>query len=281
MTGNRRDAALVTGASGALGRAVVAALVERGFHVYAGYRRSAHAQSLQGIHPSAVTPVELDVTDPESVASAVGLVDRPLHAVINNAGILVSRSVASLDPEELQQQLDVNVVGVARVTKAFLPHLTRTAGGAKGGGGGGGGGAPRIITVSSPSALTAYPGGGAYCASKAAVEMLMSALRMETTRRTLRVILVRPGFFTSSLWERAAERSPDADAVTSTSRQWGLDQTRRGLSPERVAGVVARAATAHRPRAVYGIGKEVAAARIAGLLPPFIRDRILRINVGT
>jgi len=270
MTGNRRDAALVTGASGALGRAVVAALVERGFHVYAGYRRSAHAQSLQGIHPSAVTPVELDVTDPESVASAVGLVDRPLHAVINNAGILVSRSVASLDPEELQQQLDVNVVGVARVTKAFLPHLTH-----------GGGGVPRIITVSSPSALTAYPGGGAYCASKAAVEMLMSALRMETTRRTLRVILVRPGFFTSSLWERAAERSPDADAVTSTSRQWGLDQTRRGLSPERVAGVVARAATAHRPRAVYGIGKEVAAARIAGLLPPFIRDRILRINVGT
>ncbi|NBC30277.1 MAG: SDR family NAD(P)-dependent oxidoreductase [Spirochaetes bacterium] len=272
MTHSDGDAVLVSGASGALGRATVTALVAHGFHVYAGYRSSADAEALRRIDPEAVTPVELDVTDAQDVEAAREAVTRPLHALIHNAGILVSRSVASLQAEELEQQLNVNVVGVARVTKAFLPHLTRP--------GDGRGGPGRIITISSASALTAYPGGGAYCASKSAVEMLMSALRMEISRRTLRVILVRPGFFTSPLWERAGERSPDADPLTSVSRQWGSNQARRGLPPERVARVIARAATARRPRAVYGIGKEVAAARLAGLLPASIRDWVIRANVG-
>ncbi len=272
MTRYRSGAVLISGASGALGRAGVTALVERGFHVYAGYRRSGDGEALRRINPEMVSPVELDVTNPESVNSAAQQLEGPLHALINNAGVLVSRSIASLQAEELEHQLNVNVVGVLRVTQAFLPHLTRSAGRS--------GSPSRIITISSPAALSAYPGGGAYCASKSAVEMLMETLRMEISPDTVRVIALRPGFFTSRLWDRAAERSPDADPLTAASRRWGGRQIQNGLSPERVARVIVRASTARRPKAVYELGKEVVAARVGGLLPPSIRDRIIRAYVG-
>ena len=145
-------AVVVTGASTGIGRACVAKATAEGAHVFAGVRKTADADALTQAFGEAVTPLLMDVTDGESVAAAAEqararLGGAPLFGLVNNAGVATPGPLLHLTAEELAGQLDVNLVGVHRVTRAFAPFLFE--------------GAPRrpgrIVMISSVAGKLAMP----------------------------------------------------------------------------------------------------------------------------
>jgi NAD(P)-dependent dehydrogenase (short-subunit alcohol dehydrogenase family) len=166
---------LVTGASRGLGRALVTALVDAGAsQVFAGTRKQEDRDGLQAEH---VIPVQLDVTsdaDVEAVAR-MGAFD----ILINNAGVAGFGNPLTMDFEALQQEIEVNYLGVVRVTRAVAPAMISKDDG-------------MIVNVATAFAKINLPIVGTYCASKAALLSLGQALRAYLSKHNVRVLTVMP-----------------------------------------------------------------------------------------
>ena len=133
---------LITGAARGIGRATAIALAAKGWDVIAGVRRAEDGESLAAESPR-IRHLLLDVTDAEHIAALPAALPDRLDALVNNAGIAVTGPIEGLPIEALRQQLEVNVVGQAAVTKAALPALRAAKG--------------RIVFVSSVSGRIAQP----------------------------------------------------------------------------------------------------------------------------
>src|SRR5680860_1321615 len=124
MTQLAPQTALVTGANRGLGREFVRQLLERGVtKVYAAARdpKSIDVTDLR------VVPLQLDVTDPDSVARAAELAD-DVSVIVNNAGILAAASVVGHDTSQLRRELEVNLFGPLAVTSAFADGVSERSG---------------------------------------------------------------------------------------------------------------------------------------------------------
>ena len=180
MAGER--IAVVTGASSGIGAASALRLARAGFHVVAGARRTDRLQALA--EEVGATTLALDVTDPASVqAFAAAVADRHGHAdlLVNNAGTGVGLDpVADAREEDWQATVDINVVGLLRVTRSFLP-LLRAAPHA------------HIVNLGSIAGFEVYPGGAGYAASKHAVRAITQVLRLELNGEPIRVTEIAPG----------------------------------------------------------------------------------------
>ncbi len=162
---------LVTGANRGIGQALVEEALSRGAkRVYAGTRQPlAHSDGR-------VTPLTIDVTNPEQIRAAVDTVES-LDILINNAGVAMYDDLS--DRAALEQHLAVNLFGTYGVTQAFLPLLTRSQG--------------AIVNVLSNSALAALPLIPAYSISKAAAFSLSQSLRALLARQGVKVHAVLAG----------------------------------------------------------------------------------------
>ena len=170
--------AVVTGASSGIGAATARGLARAGFQVVAGARRTDRLQALA--EEVGATALALDVTDPASVeAFRAAVADRHGHAdlLVNNAGL---DPVADGDERDWQAMLDTNVLGLLRVTRAFLP-LLRAAPHA------------HVVNLGSIAGFEVYPGGAGYTASKHAVRAITGTLRLELNGEPIRVTEVAPG----------------------------------------------------------------------------------------
>jgi NADP-dependent 3-hydroxy acid dehydrogenase YdfG len=174
--------AVVTGASSGIGAATARRLAQAGFHVVAGARREERLRPLA--EDVGATTLTLDVTDPASVtAFAAAVAERHGHAdlLVNNAGLAAGLDpIADGDDRDWQAMLDTNVLGLLRVTRAFLP-LLRAAPHA------------HIVNLGSIAGEEVYPGGGGYTASKHAVRAVTGTLRLELNGEPIRVTEVAPG----------------------------------------------------------------------------------------
>ena len=226
----------------------------------------------------------LDVTDEASVREAAETVEAEageggLAALVNNAGVAVPGPVELLSSEDLRRQLEVNLVGVAAVTRACLPMLRKAHG--------------RIVNMSSVSGRIAYPFLSAYAASKFALEAMSDAMRVELRPWGIRVILVEPGSVDTPIWGKGQEGYGDLKAKTSGER-WGLygdaigrfaEKMRKageaGIPTEKVAALVERALSVRRPRARYmpGIGNRIV-LRVVRLMPTRIWDWMVAKELG-
>lgn len=172
--------AFVSGANRGIGRALVEALLARGAaRVYAGARDPRSLAALAESHGERVVPLPLDVTDPASVdAAAAAAPDVTL--LVNNAGIALMGDLLDGAAEEaLQQQLEVNLYGALRLTRAFAPAL-----GARGG---------AVVNLASVASLVNFPLLPTYSISKAATHSLTQALRAALAPRGVHVAGVYPG----------------------------------------------------------------------------------------
>jgi NAD(P)-dependent dehydrogenase (short-subunit alcohol dehydrogenase family) len=162
---------LVTGANRGIGEALVNEALRRGAGlVYAGTR-----QPLAPLDQR-VSPLSLDVTDPEQIQRAAGLV-KSLDVLVNNAGIALYDDLG--DRALLEQHLAVNLFGPYNVTQAFLPQLTRSGG--------------IIVNNVSLMALAPFPVTPAYAVSKAAAFNMTQSLRALLAGRGVRVHAVLTG----------------------------------------------------------------------------------------
>jgi NAD(P)-dependent dehydrogenase (short-subunit alcohol dehydrogenase family) len=269
MNGN----VLITGCSTGIGRACALRLHRAGWRVYAGVRTEAGAGALSG---DGLCPVILDVTEERSVLAAVEKIaaemgDAGLSGLVNNAGIAVPGPVELLSTDDLRRQFEVNLVGLAAVTRACLPMLRKGQG--------------RIVNMSSVSGRVAYPFLGAYAASKFALEALSDALRVELRPWGIRVVLIEPGSVKTPIWGKGQAGYEELERRTQGGR-WELyadaisrfgEKVRRsgeqGIPPEAIAKIVEKALTAKRPRARYvpGFGTRLM-LRVAGLMPTRLWD---------
>lgn len=269
---------VITGASKGIGRATSLHLDARGFTVFAGVRAGADADSLRRTGSERLTPITLDVTDPQSIGAAAETVRQAapsgLRGVVNNAGTAISGPLEFLPLDRLREQLELNVVGVLAVTQAFMPQI-RTGGG-------------RIINVSSLNGRIASPFVGAYAASKFALEALSDALRMELRRWNIPVVVIQPGAVDTPIWETAAQRATSiANEMPEAGRRlYGRVMAmlagragrppKHAISPDNVARVIAHALSARRPKTRYLVGTDARlAALAAAVLPDRAIDRLL------
>jgi NAD(P)-dependent dehydrogenase (short-subunit alcohol dehydrogenase family) len=185
---------LITGANRGIGLALARELAGQGWQVFAGARDPSAAHALQvvarGFPEGVMEIVGLDVCSDASVEAAFEAVSgkcRDLDVLVNNAGVFPeegSEPLEALRLECFEEAFAVNVVGVARVTRLFLPLLGRAA-------------KPRVINISSlAGSVSSKEDSQYYCysASKAALNMLTRAMAAELRTRGITVVAVTPGW---------------------------------------------------------------------------------------
>jgi len=177
--------ALVTGASSGIGAATVRALRAASWDVIAVARRRDRLDSL-----AAETGCDIFVADVTSSGDVTALVNRVeeaggIDALVNVAGGAVGADVvAEADPDDWAVMMELNVVSVQRMIRAFLPVLRRKSVSR---------GVADIVTISSTAAFISYEGGGGYNAAKAGLHAALMALRLELVGEPIRVVEIAPG----------------------------------------------------------------------------------------
>ena len=196
--------ALVTGGASGIGAAVAARLQADGARV-----------AVLDLNADAAAEGQLavvcDVADDASVRAAVARVVEELGGldlVVNNAGIGAAGTVADNDDEEWHRVLDVNVLGMVRVTRAALPHLRASS-------------APAVVNTSSVAATAGLPQRALYSASKGAVAALTRAMAADHVREGIRVNCVSPGTADTPWVQRllASADDPAAERAALEHRQ--------------------------------------------------------------
>ena len=210
---------LVTGASKGIGRATVRELAARGHHVVATARSLAALEDLP-----AVARLALDVTDQESVDKAIAAAGE-LDALISNAGETLRAPAESVPLTEVGRLFQLNTVGALRAAQAALPGMR-----ARGRG--------RLLFVSSVAGRVVVPLGGAYAASKWALEALAEAIAIEAGHFGVKVTLLEPGAVSSGGSERAATLLGDDDPYLPLARQLAAARA-DSITVEEVAQAVA------------------------------------------
>jgi len=243
-------AALVTGASSGIGRAVAELLAAQGASVVIcsadadGARAVAGAIAARGL---AAVPAVADVRDTESVAAAVRTAVETfgaLDTLVTSAGIQAYGTVADTDEKTWDDVFAVNVKGVFLAARAALPQLRRSQRGA-------------IVVVSSVQAHATQTGVAAYAASKGALNALTRAMAVDEAPHGVRVNAVCPGSVDTPMLRRSAALFSDGteQAIQATIQEWGrAHPLGRVARASEVAEVVSFLAS---PRASFVTGEDI------------------------
>lgn len=270
---------VITGASTGIGEACALRLDQLGFVVYAGVRRQSDGDALKAKSSGGLSPVIIDVTDPDSIALvARSLAGQPLAGLVNNAGVNVSAPVELVPLDRLRFQLEVNVIGQVAVTQAFLPHLRLGRG--------------RIVNIGSIGGRGVVPIQGPYSASKFALEAINDALRLELKPWGIEVSIVEPGAIKTPIWDKGISGADELLAqipqdqrdlyhkVIATIRGFAVKTAGTAIPPSAVAKAVEHALTSMRPKTRYVVGKDAKIQALINRLPDRWRDAVIYKFLG-
>ena len=179
---------LITGATSGFGEACANLFATNGYRLLLNGRRTERLQALkeklEREHAAFCYLLPFDVRNREDVFSAIGSLPEEWQAIdvlVNNAGLALSRDlfdVANVD--DWDTMIDTNVKGLLYVSKAVVPFMTKQKQG-------------HIINVGSTAAKDMYEGGNVYCASKAAVDAVSKAMRIDLLQHHIKVTAIHPG----------------------------------------------------------------------------------------
>jgi len=269
---------LITGVSSGIGAVTTEYLLSQGYHVFGSVRTAEDARRCQGDFGDAFTPLIFDVRNIDKIRRAVDVVRREigarnLAAVVNNAGIAVSGPIQFIEPEEIQAQFDINVIGLINVTQAFLPLLGGRIDNIEPPG--------RLINMSSVAGTFTMPMQAPYSASKHAVESLTDAMRREVDTYGIKVISIRPGPIKSEIWHKELAKTKKYDG-TIYERIWDkkntlISEKAKSAAPTIfVAKAVAKAIETRYPKLHYLVYGNLFSYYLIRLLPSRWVDIIIR-----
>ncbi|KPM51700.1 short-chain dehydrogenase [Frankia sp. R43] len=246
-----RKVALVTGASSGIGEHTARRLHQAGFVVYGAARR---VDRMAELAATGVHTIALDVTDEASAQKAVTEIlaaEGRIDVLVNNAGYGSYGAVEDVPISEARAQFDVNLFGLAHLTRMVLPAMRAQGSGT-------------IINISSMGGRFATPLGAWYHASKYAVEGLSDTMRLELKRFGIDVVLIEPGLIRTEWGAIAADRlratsaggpyAEQAAAIAASLERSSRPDARRTSPPTVIADAVTKAATARSPRTRYVVG---------------------------
>jgi short-subunit dehydrogenase len=251
---NLREArALVTGASGGIGAAIVREIVGRGGQALITGRDARALHDLARSLDADGNCLAVHVADIAKECDRSGLVEAAttwrggVNVLVNNAGVASFGAFAKMRPEDLEQSFVVNVLAPMQLCRALLPHLQRQS-------------VAHIVNIGSVFGAIGYPGHAAYSATKFALRGFSEALRRELGDGALRIHYLAP---------RATRTSFNCAAVEELNAQLAVSTD----PPERVADAVRRMLETGQAEATIGWPEKLF-VRINGLLP-WLVDRSL------
>jgi NAD(P)-dependent dehydrogenase (short-subunit alcohol dehydrogenase family) len=242
-----QKAVLVTGASSGLGRNMTEMMAAQGYFVYAGARKDKDIEELNAIRN--VQAVRLDVTRQDEIDAAVKTITdagRGLYGLVNNAGVLVLSPLVEIEEKDFNFQMDVNVYGPYRVTRAFAPLIIESRG--------------RIAIIGSIAGTLSSATWGPYAMTKHAMEAYGDALADEMSRFGVEVSLIEPGTYQSKILQsnmdktgkgtQAAGDSP-FQADVEENVEWLATNLAKSGDPDDVSRAVIHALFDESPKARY------------------------------
>jgi NADP-dependent 3-hydroxy acid dehydrogenase YdfG len=182
--------AVVTGATGGIGSAIVRAMSQRGYRVLAVARSQSKLDALVRDVASTV-PVVMDLTEPVELPSVLRELER-VEVLVHCAGLADVSSVADAEPGLWRRTFAVNVVSAAELTQALLPGLRAASG--------------HVVFINMARGMTGVPKWSAYVGSKAAQRELADSLREEEAGNGVRVTTVYPGGTATDLLRQVREQ---------------------------------------------------------------------------
>jgi NAD(P)-dependent dehydrogenase (short-subunit alcohol dehydrogenase family) len=242
-----QKAVLVTGASSGLGRVMAETMAANGHFVYAGARKDKDLEELTAIEN--IQGVRLDVNKQDQIDAAVKTISeagRGLYGLVNNAGVAVVQPLIEIEEQDFDFQMNVNIYGPYRVTRAFAPLIIESKG--------------RISIIGSISGTLSSATWGPYSMTKFAMEAYADALADEMKSFGVDVSLIEPGAYRSNIGksalERMVERNQSADGsqfkeAMDESVDWlSLFESDQG-DPSEVAATVMKALFDDDPKPRY------------------------------
>ncbi len=261
---------LITGASAGFGNLAVKELLKQGHTVYAGARR---LEKMRDIEKLGAKIYKMDVTSDEDVTKVVADIiknEGKTDVLINNAGYGGYGMVEAVSLKEAQRQFDANVFGLARVTKAVLPHMRTKRRGT-------------IINMSSLVGKVSSPMIGWYGASKHAVEALSDALRAEVKGFGIKVAIIEPGAMATEFLDVALKQiqtvnhPEEYNANVSNFVESFKKNYARAPGAEKVVKAILKATNSSNPKARYTVGSDCKMAMMMrGILPDKAMDSVMR-----
>ena len=235
---------LVTGATGGMGAAICKLLIKNGYKVYGiDYRE---CQEIDGLNFYAC-----DVTDTDAIEDVFEKIKddtEKLDAIIHTAGIYDLDSLVEMDEKRFKRIFDINVFGVYRINKAFMPLLSK--------------GSRIIITSSELAPLDPLPFTGIYGITKAALEKYAFSLRMETNLLGIPVSIIRPGAVKTGLLNVSTDalekfvENTKLYKCNATRFKGIVDSVESKHVPAEVIGeIVLKALTDKTPKYIYNVNR--------------------------
>jgi len=275
---------VVTGVSTGIGWGILKVLIQKGFRVFGSVRKTEDAERLSKEFGENFIPLIFDVTDEPAVQAAAKQVREQLHVetlfgLVNNAGIAIAAPLIHIPTADFRRQLEVNLVSVLIVTKAFVPLLgsDRSLRGAPG----------RIVNISSVGGKRGGPFLGPYVASKHGLEGFSESLRRELMLYGIDVIIIGPGAVATPIWDKADQSDislyENTEYFEAGKRllKFMVKDGKKGYPPEKVGEVTWHALTTAKPRVRYAVvpGNPIRNF-IQSLLPKRVLDNIIAKNLG-
>ena len=239
---------LITGTAYGIGKSTAELLIDKGHIVYGGdilVEENLYLNDIGG------TALEMDVTNQEHIDKAINQIiseQGRVDVLVNNAGLGVYGAIEDVSMEDIYYQYDVNLLGLARVTKAVLPYMREKESGL-------------IINISSVLGETYGPLAGWYLSTKHALEGWSDALRVELKEFDIDVVVVQPGAINTNFSnvtktyidkyrENSAYQHLYGEPITDTGNEVLSNQS----DPIVIAKVINKAMNARNPKTRYAAG---------------------------
>ena len=257
---------LITGGSSGIGKSIGLYLQSKGLKVYGTTRSLSKYPDFESFEL-----LELEVTDPDSIALAVQEVldnEGRIDVLVNNAGVGITGPIEETPHGEIQKAFDINFNGPLHLAKAVLPQMRRQGSGL-------------IINITSIAGAMGLPYRGIYSATKGALDLVSEALRIEVKDFGIRIATLAPGDFATNI---AAGRyhapiendSPYAEPYANTLKMINEDVDSAG-DPILVAKEVLKIIHTDHPKVHYKVGDAMQklSVFIKGILPDKIYEKLI------
>jgi len=235
----------ITGASTGLGKATALKFANSGWKVIATMRNPERGEELASHENITIFP--LDVTNPQQITKAVEFaIDMKVDVVLNNAGVGLIGPLEAYSDEQVQQQIEVNMLSVIKITRAFIPYFRQRKNGL-------------LMATTSIAGLITFPFGAVYSATKWAVEGMYESLSFELEQYNIGVKTISPGGIASSFRDNMvfAQNEAYTSAFNQMYQAFLSGKTPTKVSTaEELAEVVFGAATDGKKQIRYVAGED-------------------------